>query len=106
VSSRRESSTSSQTSTPSTPPMSGNTMKAQNCSQASLLPDHSTAPKLRAGFTDVLSTGMVTQWMSASVKPTTSPPCDTVNFFVVVLSTTNTSSAVNTISTTSMAPKL
>ena len=60
---------------------------------------------LRAGLTLVLSTGIVTRWITASVIPATRPPKPGAKRRPVVVSTTNTSSAVNTISTTIAAPR-
>ena len=59
--------------TPMTAPRSGNTMNAQSCDSASD-PEKIAAPKLRAGFTDVLSTGIVARWIMPSVRPAARPP--------------------------------
>ena len=50
----------------------GNTMKTQSCSQPQLGPKI-TVEKLRAGFTDVLSIGIVIMWTRASMSPIGSP---------------------------------
>src|SRR5690606_8905863 len=55
------------------------------------------------GFTEVLSTGRDTRWMSVSTNPTANPPAAGGNFRCPVESTTNTSSAVMTISVTTIA---
>ena len=73
-------------------------MNSHSCDSA-LVPAKIAEPKLRAGFTDVLSTGIVTRWMSANVSPAAIPPNPTGNRALVVDSTTYTRSAVNTTST-------
>ena len=45
--------------TAANPPMIGNTMKTQSCSNAQARGEDPTVAKLRAGFTDVLSIGML-----------------------------------------------
>ena len=60
---------------------------------------------LRAGLTLVLSTGIVARWITASVMPATSPPKPGAKRRPVVARTTNTNSAVNTISTMIAAPR-
>ena len=56
-----------------TPPISGNTKNAHSWLSASE-PLKIAAPKLRAGFTDVLSTGIVARWIMPSVSPAARPP--------------------------------
>ena len=90
--------------TPTIAPASGNTKNAQSCFIASV-PENTAAPKLRAGFTDVLSTGIVARWIIVSVKPAARPPKPVGYPTVVVDSTTKTSSAVKTISTTAVEPR-
>lgn len=54
------------------PPTRGNTRKTQSCASASPPPKIADAID-RAGFTDVLSTGIVTRWMSVRVRPIARP---------------------------------
>ena len=73
VASRSSSCTSSQTSRPSTAPTEREDDEHPQLRQASH-PPKTAVPMLRAGFTDVLSTGMVARWIIASVSPTARPP--------------------------------
>jgi len=50
----------------------GATQKAHNCASAQP-PTNSAGPVLRAGFTDVFVTGMLTKWMSVSASPIAIP---------------------------------
>ena len=56
------------TSAPMIPPMTGNTMNTHSCSNAQPSAKIAVA-RLRAGFTDVLSIGMLIRCTSASMKP-------------------------------------
>ena len=99
------SSTSSQMNTPMTDPINGNTMNAHSWPRAlGSVSAKMAVAMLRAGLTLVLSTGIVTRWIKASVIPATSPPKPGAKRRPVVVSTTNTRSAVKTISTTIIAP--
>ena len=60
--------------TPTTAPINGNRMNAHSCCSASVLVSaNSHVPRLRAGLTDVLSTGIEMRWISVSVMPATEP---------------------------------
>src|SRR5829696_74902 len=63
----------SQTRTPMTAPTRGNSTNAQSWLTASQ-PEKMAVPKLRAGLTEVLSTGIVARWTIANAKPAASPP--------------------------------
>ena len=81
-------------------------MNAHNCCSASKSGSENNAvPRLRAGFTDVLSTGIEIRWINVSVKPATNPPMPGANLRVVVNSTTITKSAVRMTSTTMVEPR-
>ena len=60
---------------------------------------------LRAGFTDVLSIGIVIRWTSVSISPTVRPVKPTVIEPRLVLAITKTNSAVNTTSTRMTTPR-
>ncbi len=53
---------------PAAPPSSGTTQNIQSCASAQP-PTNSAGPVLRAGFTEVLVTGMLIRWMSVSASP-------------------------------------
>ena len=100
------SSMSSHTKTPTTDPISGNTMNTHSWPRAFGWASAKIAvARLRAGLTLVLSTGIVTRWMTARVSPAVSPPKPGANRRLVVDRTMNTNSAVKTISTTIAAPR-
>ena len=84
--------------------MSGKTMNTQSCSSAQL-PWKTAVAMLRAGFTDVLSIGIVIRWISVSMSPTVRPVKPTVIEPRLVLAITKTNSAVNTISTRITTPR-
>ena len=48
-------------------------MNTHSWTRASV-PLKTAVPKLRAGFTDVLSTGIVARWIMPSVRPAARPP--------------------------------
>ncbi len=81
-------------------------MKTQTCSSAQP-PWKIAVERLRAGFTDVLSIGIVMRWMSVSISPIASPVKPAGIDLRLVLAMTNTKSAVKTISTriTTPSPK-
>ena len=54
-------------------------MNTQSCLSASL-PANRATPRLRAGFTDVLSIGMLMRWMSVSTRPIETPANPAENF--------------------------
>jgi len=69
-------------------------------------PAYSAGPVERAGFTDVLVTGMLTRWMIVSVSPIASganPPGARASVTPMI---TYRKTAVSTISTSSPAPRL
>ena len=72
-------------------------MKTQSCLSAHVCWKTAVA-RLRAGFTDVLSTGIVIRWISVSIRPTATPVKPGDIDLRLVLAITNTNSAVNTIS--------
>ena len=86
--------------------MIGNTMNTQSCSQPQLWPN-STVEKLRAGFTEVLSIGIVTMCTRASMSPIGMPAKPAIADERVVPAITRMNSAVNTTSviTTAQNPK-
>ena len=53
---------------PSAPPISGATQNSQSCAIAQP-PANKAGPVLRAGFTEVLVTGMLTRWMRVRPRP-------------------------------------
>src|SRR5262245_16200107 len=53
---------------PAAPPSSGATQNSQSCAIAQP-PTNSAGPVLRAGFTDVLVTGIETRWINVSASP-------------------------------------
>src|SRR5882672_1534009 len=53
---------------PSAPPAIGATQNSHSCSSAQP-PANTATPVLRAGFTEVLVTGMLIRWMSVSARP-------------------------------------
>jgi hypothetical protein len=55
-----------------TAPTIGATQKRNSCSSAQP-PTNSAGPVLRAGFTDVLVTGMLIRWISVSARPIARP---------------------------------
>ena len=72
-------------------------MKTQSCISAQNL-GTPRSTRLRAGFTDVLSIGIVIRWIRVSIRPTVRPVKPTVIDRRLVLAITNTNNAVNTIS--------
>ena len=56
------------TTAPSTAPAIGATQKSQSCASAQP-PTKSAGPVLRAGFTEVLVTGMLIRWISVRQRP-------------------------------------
>src|SRR6185295_7497295 len=60
---------------------------------------HTAVARLRAGFTEVLSTGMVMRWITVSIRPTAMPVNPGGIERRLVLAITKMKSAVNTIST-------
>ena len=54
--------------------------------------------RLRAGFTDVLSTGIVMRWITVSMRPIVTPVKPGYIDLRLVLAITNTNNAVKTIS--------
>ncbi len=81
-------------------------MNTHSCSQPQLCPN-STVEKLRAGLTDVLSIGIVTMWIRASMSPIGMPAKPAIAEDRVVPAITRMNSAVNTTSviTTAQKPK-
>src|SRR6185437_5353160 len=53
---------------PKAPPINGATQNNQSCASAQP-PTKSAGPVLRAGFTDVLVTGMLIKWINVSTRP-------------------------------------
>src|SRR6266702_3815827 len=53
---------------PSAPPISGASQNSQSCASAQP-PTNRAGPVLRAGFTEVLVTGMLTRWIITSASP-------------------------------------
>ena len=106
VSSTELSSMTSQMITPTIAPTSGNRTNAHSCSSAPVSGSAKSAvAMLRAGFTEVLSTGIATRCTRVSVTPTTRPPMPAgIRPPVDAASTTTTSNAVSTISTTMAEP--
>ena len=78
-------------------------MNAHSCTRASP-PANTATVMLRAGFTEVLVTGMLTRWINVRVIPTVSPPAAAGKSRLVVLSTTKTRMAVMATSVTTIAP--
>ena len=56
----------------SSAPTIGATQKSQSCPSAQS-PTNSAGPVLRAGFTEVFVTGMLTRWMRVSASPIAMP---------------------------------
>jgi len=83
--------------------MSGKTMNTQSCDNAHER-WNTAVDKLRAGFTDVLSIGIVIRWISVSIKPTVRPVNPTGIERRLVLAMTKMKSAVKTISVAIAAP--
>src|SRR6185436_16937275 len=81
-----------------TAPTMGNTMNTHSWRSAQL-PWNTAVAMLRAGFTEVLSTGIVMRWMSVSMSPTVMPVNPAGIDLRLVLAITKMKSAVNTIST-------
>ncbi len=81
-------------------------MNAHSCWRASVdVSANRAVPMLRAGFTEVLSTGMEMRWMRVKVRPATTPPMPGANLRVVVKRTTMTRIPVSTTSATIVAPR-
>ncbi len=85
---------------PSSPPMIGATQNSQSCSIAPP-PTYTATPVLRAGLTEVLSTGMLMRWMRVRHKPMAMPAKPYGARLAVEPRITNTNIAVSTISATS-----